>query len=385
MQLAMSLKIPDRVPVMCQLSLGHYFLHSGIDPITIWYTSEGFAEALIRMRERYAFDGILVNLPGRDPEYERQIDRIERTEREIVIRWKNRSYTVLPRDELPHYYAPDGQRHFPTFQEINPERLYYVEPWDITEVKYPYTWGFEKEARPFDNYFPEFNEDTLKIVLERAGKDFSIHSEIFSPWSQFLELLNYEQGLTAIIDDPGKTKACLERLSEGAIDLGKRKAACGVNAILLSSAFAGAGFISRRHYEEFVLPYEKKVIAGIKEKYSVPVYTHTCGSIGDRLDLMLATGTDGIDTLDPPPIGTVDLEEAKRSLAGKAFIKGNIDPINTLLRGDLEAVCKDVEWRLRVGKPGGGYILSSACSVAPYTPPENVAVLAKLAEEHGRY
>ena len=56
-------------------------------------------------------------------------------------------------------------------------------------------------------------------------------------------------------------------------------------------------------------------------------------AIGDRLDLMLETGTQGIDTLDPPPLGTVELQDAKRQLAGRAFIKGNVDPVDTVLWG----------------------------------------------------
>jgi MtaA/CmuA family methyltransferase len=384
-RIAMHLGSPDRVPVMCQLSLGHYFLHSGVKPMDIWYTSEGFAEALTRLRNRYDFDGILVGLPGRDPDYERHIERIEQRDNEIVIHWKTGGYTVLPSDDNPHYYQADGERFFPRFEAVKPEELYYVEPWDLTDITYPYTWAFESGPRPFDDFFPEHHFDTIKRVMERVEKTVSVHSEVFSPWAQFLELLNYEQGLIAIMEDPGKAKACLERLTEGAIDLAKRKAACGIDAILISSAFAGAGFISRQHYEEFVLPFEKKLIAEVKKEFDIPIYTHTCGSIGDRLDLMLETDTNGIDTLDPPPLGTVDLEEAKKIMAGKAFIKGNIDPVNTLLQGDLEAVRKDVLWRLNVGKPGGGYILSTACSVAPHTPPENIELLVSLAEEYGRY
>ena len=33
----------DRVPVMCQLAIGHYLLNSGIAPAELWFTSEGFA------------------------------------------------------------------------------------------------------------------------------------------------------------------------------------------------------------------------------------------------------------------------------------------------------------------------------------------------------
>lgn len=385
MATAMKLQKPDSVPVMCQLALGHYFLFSGLKPMEIWYTSDGFAEALITMQKRYNFDGILINLPGREPDYEKHIDTIEQSEGESIIRWKNGNYTTFPEDDNPHYYLEDGSRYFPTYADIKPEELYYVEPWDVTDITYPYTWGFETDPRPFDDFFPAYHFDTIKKVKERVGDSISVHSEIFSPWSQFLELLNYENALMAIIDDPGKAKACLERLTEGAIDLAKKQAACDVDAILISSAFAGAGLISRQHYEEFVLPYEKKIAETLHKEFDIPIYTHTCGSIGDRLDLMIETGTNGIDTLDPPPLGTVELEEAKKILSGKTFIKGNIDPVNTLLYGNADEIKKDVAWRIGVGKPGGGYILSTACSVAPQTPPEHIELLAPLATEFGKY
>lgn len=385
MAMAMRMEKCDRVPVMCQLSTGHYFLNSGLDPVDIWFTSEGFAEALIRMREKYSFDGVLVNLPGRDPDYKNFVEEIVRKEDETIVRWKNGNYTVVPRDDNPHYYQKDGSRYFPSFEEIKPEELFYVEPWDITDITYPFTWGFDKSPRPDKDFFPPYHLDTIKIVKEKIGDEYSVHSEVFSPWSQFLELLNYESALIAVMDDPGKVNACLERLTLGAVELGKQQAAAGADAVLISSAFAGAGLISREHYSEFVLPYEKKIVEEIKKEFDVPVYTHTCGSIGDRLDLMLESGTDGIDTLDPPPLGTVELEAAKKEIGRKAFIKGNIDPVNTLLGGTKESVSDDAKMRLKIGMEGGGYILSTACSVAPHTPPENISILSKLAQEFGRY
>jgi MtaA/CmuA family methyltransferase len=382
---AMHNRIPDRVPVMCQLSIGHYFLHSGLNPIDIWFTSEGFAEALIAMQKHYRFDGILINLPGRDPGYQKYIKKIETGENESKITWKNDCFTIIPHDDNPHYYQQDGTRSFPLFDEIDPEKLFYVEPWDITEVSHPYTWGFEEQPRDEKYFFPEYHNRTIKLVKEKTGGTVSVHSEIYSPWSQFLELLNYENALMAIMDDPGKVKACLDRLTEGGTALAKLQAVEGVDAILISSAFAGAGLISRQHYIEFVLPYEQKIISEVQKEFNIPVYTHTCGSIGDRLDLMMETGTNGIDTLDPPPLGTVELSEAKKILGGKVFIKGNIDPVNTLLHGDLNLIVNDVKQRLQIGKTGGGYILSTACSVAPATPPEKIEQLFYLAEKYGSY
>ena len=353
--------------------------------MAVWYTSEGFAEALIRLAEQYRFDGILINLPGRDPDYEKHIQTIEQEEGRNIIRWKNGNFTAFPDDDNPHYFLSDGSRYYPRFEEIQPQNLYYVEPWDISAITYPFIWGFEEEPRPFEDYFPEYRFDTIKLVLSKMGSNLSIHTEIFSPWSQFLELLDYEQGLTAIHTDAEMVKACLDRLSAGATDLGRKQAALGVDAILISSAFAGAGFISPEHYEEFVLPYEKKVITAIKEEKDLRVYTHTCGSIGDRLELMIETGTDGLDSLDPPPLGTVRLKEAKKKLEGRLFIKGNIDPVNTLLNGSPDQIKEDVERTINIGKPRGGFILSSACSVPPHTPPENLEMLVPLAEEFGQY
>ncbi len=385
MRRTMALGTPDRVPVMCQLALGHYFLHAGLSPFEIWFTNEGFAEALLRLRERYRFDGILVNLPGRPPDIERYVDRIDRGDAEDVIHWTHGGRTRLPHDDNAHYIPPEGNPPRPTLRTVDPDKLVYVEPWDVTGVGHPHLWDFETDPRPDEDFFPPYVTNTIERVVAAVGNEYSVHSEVFSPFSQWIELLGNEEAAVSLLDDPAKVHACLDRLTGGAIQLARRQIDCGVEAVLISSAYAGAGFISRDHYAEFVLPYERRLAEAIRSADDVFVYTHTCGAIADRLDLMLETGTQGIDTLDPPPLGTVELDQAKEVLAGKAFIKGNIDAVNTLLHGTQAKLIDDVRWRLRVGKPGGGYILSSACSVAPHVEPAKLEVLVPLAEEYGRY
>lgn len=382
MNTAMRLGLPDRVPVMCQLSLGHYFLQTGLDPIDIWHSTESFGDGLILLQRRYGFDGILVNLPGRDPAWRNEVLSVARRGTEQVITWKNGWFTVAPDDDNPHIYRENGKRYFPAFHELEPERLFYIEPHDLSGITYPYGWGFSTEpAAPGDAFFPSWHYDTLKYVLARAGREVSVHGEVFSPFSQFMELLDYTSALTALMDDRSKAHACLDRLSEGATAHAMGIAEAGADAILISSAFAGAGFISRRHYSEFVLPYERKVIQGVRNRFDIPIYTHTCGAIGDRLDLMEATGTGGIDTLDPPPLGTIELEDAKRQTEGRLFIKGNLDPVHVLLQGTPEQACEAAKRCIRAAGYNGGYILSSACSVAPHTPPENLLQLVRAAEE----
>jgi uroporphyrinogen-III decarboxylase len=187
-----------------------------------------------------------------------------------------------------------------------------------------------------------------------------------------------------MIQAPGRVADCLGRLVEGTASLACGHFEAGADAVLISSAYAGGGFLSPAHYRQFVLPVERAVIARVRERWpGRPVYTHTCGAIGDRLELMEETGTNGIDTLDPPPLGTVDLADAKRRLGGRVFIKGNVDPVNTVLRGTRPQCLEDAAARIATGSPGGGYILSTACSVPPHAPPENILALAEAAERWG--
>jgi uroporphyrinogen decarboxylase-like protein len=381
MDQAMRMGRPERTPVMCQLSLGHYFLNCDRDPTEIWHSTEGFGEALVLLRQRYGFDGILVNLPGRNPKWRSYISRLENNGEETVIHWVNGATSICPPDDNPHVYGPDGNRFEVSFADLDPAQLYYVEPHDLGGLSYPFCWSFSNERAERGSFFPSWHFDTIDYVVSRVGGSVSVHGEVFSPFTQFLELLDYTNGLMALLDDPGKCRACLEALAEGTIALGKEQAAHGVDALLISSAFAGAGFISPDQYREFVLPYEKMVIDGIRRDYDLPIYTHTCGSIGDRLDLLEATGTNGIVTLDPPPLGDVELREAKAAVGARLFLKGNLDPVNVLLGGSPELVFAEAIRCLDTAAPEGAYILSSACSISPHTRPGNILALRSAVEE----
>jgi hypothetical protein len=372
MAVAMRHGVPDRVPVMCQLALGHYFLHSGLDPVDVWHDSEAFAEALARLQRRYGFDGILVNLPGRDPEWRRHVDRIETVGRDRHVVWKNGRVSVCPPDDNPHVFLSD-RRTIPLARlaDLDPDRLFYMEPHDLFGVAREWT------------EFPPWHWDTLRKVREKAP-DVSVHGEVFSPFSQLCETVGPDEVFVALRSDPGRVRACLDAVGDATVTLMAGHVAAGADAVLISSAWAGGGLISTRHYAEFVQPFEAKVVAAFKARCpGTPVYTHTCGAIGDRLELLAGTGTDGIDTLDPPPLGDVDLAEAKARVGRRLFLKGNIDPVGTVLLGTPEAVREDAARRLAIGSPGGGYVLSTACSVPPAAPPENVMQLRAAVEQTG--
>ena len=134
--LTMRHRAPDRVPVMCQLSFGHYRLNTGISPHELWYTSEAIAEAMVMLQRRYQFDGILVNSPGRPPDILKNTVSIDRDTMGEIVHWKDGSQTIMPWDDMPHFIPADGTKpQRANFETIDPDHLEEID-------KYPgYIWN----------------------------------------------------------------------------------------------------------------------------------------------------------------------------------------------------------------------------------------------------
>lgn len=380
-------KEADRVPVMCQLALGHYFLNAGLAPHEIWFTSEGFAEALVTMQRRYQFDGILINLPGRPRNVMSEIKKVEKTKKGEVVTWKNGHVNLIPWDDNAQYVYPARPELTPRadLATLDPDHMDMIDQfpgyvWNTYHI--PWLEG-KVDMGPM-NEVPDYFLDTIKLVREKTKGEVSVHGEVFSPFTHYLELIGYQNAIIGLVKNKEKVKAVLDRLTDATIAWAVAQAKAGVDAVLISSAFAGGGFISPKMYTEYVVPYERRLADAIREQ-GVPVYTHTCGKIGDRLDLMEQTHTMGIDTLDPHPLGNVELSDAKNGVGQRLFLKGNMNSVSILEYTTKEEVIAEASERIHIGKPGGGYILSSACSIAPRVEPWKIELLTPLAEEIGRY
>ncbi len=366
---AMELGIPDRVPLMCQLSIGHFLQQLDVSPSEFWYDAGTFADGLVEMRSRYDFDGILVSLHGHNTAWRSLVRSILKTSDGEEVFLKNGQRSVHSHDDLP--LVKDGRASNKMSLESCrveqlPEMLSYI----------PVSQGLHFEISPSERF------QIFHLVREKAGPNYSIHGEVTSPFDYYLDLFGIEDGLVGLIDQREKACQVLDYFARLVSELASDMCVTGIDAVKISSPFAGAGFISSNFYTDFVLPYEK-IIAQTVRRMGVHAYTHTCGAIKDRLELMFESGVSGIECLDPPPLGDVELEEAKKRTRERGFIKGNMDSVNTLLRADRESILADARKIIQTGKENGGFIFSTACSVAPLVPRENMALLREAVERWG--
>lgn len=360
---AMRHEKPDRVPVMCQLSQGYMEAHGGETPFDMYFNAESAARAFFKTREDLDFDGILLNVTFED-------------------NWKelyDGAKVEYGADGAMRCLLPDGRRfeHRDHLLQLVGDPLQNSTA-DIDQV--------EPDQVPLRLDYSSAMALHRIAVAEGKRRGFSVHGEIVSPFDCLCVLLGLENAMMALVTDGEKCEAILDRYVEQCAAFAKAQIDTGVDAMKISSPFAGGSFISREYYARFVLPFERRVVEWI-HRYApaVPVYTHTCGFIGDRLDLMAESGIDGLECMDPPPLGNTLLQDAKEQVGKKLFLKGNMDSVNVLLKATPESLKAYVRDMLACGMPGGGYILSTACSVAPGVKPEILRLLALLAEKYGVY
>ena len=147
-------------------------------------------------------------------------------------------------------------------------------------------------------------------------------------------------------------------------------------ADMLSGGDSPAGLIGPRLYREVALPYERRVVAALKSRVP-PVSLHICGDATAILCDMAASGADVLE-LDHQ----VDIATACRTVGPEVAIWGNLDPVGLLARGTPEQVRRATLELLRAVQACGHtrFVLSSGCTLAVETPPENLQAMFDAVE-----
>ncbi len=146
--------------------------------------------------------------------------------------------------------------------------------------------------------------------------------------------------------------------------------------------------MSPRDFDEFVVPYDTRLIAQVHAQPGCYTIIHSHGKVNDFLERFAAIGTDGLNVLEPPPIGDTFLADAKRRIGDRVCLIGNVQ-YDDLARSSEDEVERLVADAIAQGAPGGRFILSPCAS--PYESPlppktaRNLLRYLDAAHRRGRY
>jgi len=143
--------------------------------------------------------------------------------------------------------------------------------------------------------------------------------------------------------------------------------------------YRGGTFMNPKLYEEILYPWHVRAI-NLAHKYDAFVNMHSHGKI-DALVPLLAKA--GLDVLNPVgPTDNMDLKSLKENYGDKiCFLGGLSKNIGFMTPEELKEHLLD---RLRIGTPGGGFILGSEGDIPVEMSVESFETLLKLSKKYRR-
>jgi MtaA/CmuA family methyltransferase len=215
--------------------------------------------------------------------------------------------------------------------------------------------------------------DALARMTRALGRDaFVVACFDQYPFSLAAALMGINEIMLKLVDDLPFVVALMERCLEYGLAYGSALGETGAD--LLSGGDSPAGLVGPRLYREVALPFEKRLVAGLKSATRKPVSLHICG---DALPILGDMATTGADVLEIDH--KVDLPRACEAVGPNVALWGNLDPVSVLAQGSVEQVRQTAQSALAAARSQGQsrFVLSSGCTLAMETPAENLDAMLR--------
>ncbi len=173
-------------------------------------------------------------------------------------------------------------------------------------------------------------------------------------------------------DDPGFVRDLFEFVNEMELNFAKLQIEAGVDVMGMGDA--AASLVGPQIYEEFVWPYEKKLIDGV-HKLGAAVRLHICGN---TRDILKGIGRLGCEIVDLDYL--VPVSEARGEMGPPQIICGNVDPVSVLQDSTPEQIHQAIEQCHK--EAGSNFIVGAGCEVTRNTTSDNLRVLTDYAQSH---
>ena len=180
-------------------------------------------------------------------------------------------------------------------------------------------------------------EQACQRVFEEIGHRVWVYGCMCGPFSQAVELRGFEQLIVDTMDDPSLVHRLLERTTELSIQQASRlsETGCGVN---LYESWATIPLITPALFAEYVVPYNRKVVASVKDNYATePPAVIMGGNVSLLVDFLIEAGTSliAVDYLtDFHPI-------SEKTAETDMLVRGCVDP-KLIEREDWDGVRKSI-------------------------------------------
>lgn len=201
--------------------------------------------------------------------------------------------------------------------------------------------------------------EAIRLVEDDIGEHVVISGMIPGPYTLLLYICNPKNLFIEMKKEPQVVIDALLQLASLLSKVGQAYLDAGAHFITVHEMGGSPGFIGPAKFEHFVLPALKKLHAEIP----APKVLSVCGDTNKSMHLLSQSGADAI-SVDQ----TNDLASS-RALLKDRLLFGNIDPVQTLWRGDHAQVAESISR----AKEAGVDAIWPGCDLVPQTSIANLS------------
>lgn len=212
------------------------------------------------------------------------------------------------------------------------------------------------------------------LFKEKVKNEKLIEGWIEGPCAEAADLRGINNIMLDFFDDPQFITDLFEFVLQMELRFAKAQIDAGVE--LMGVGDAAASLIGPKLYEQFVLPFEKKMVDSL-HKMGAKVRLHICGN---TRKILVGMGRLGCDIVDLDYLSPVS--EGRAAMGDKQVILGNINPVKVLRDGTPKDVFRELEKCHK--EAGERYIVGAGCEVPRSTPQENMFAMRDYAHTHRR-
>jgi len=232
--------------------------------------------------------------------------------------------------------------------------------------------------------FPAKVKARIQKVKKAVGNDGIVGTwSPHGPFNNCSLLVKLDELYSMFLVDFDYYKDLMEFAYERSLPYAAALDAAGVDVHCVGGNVPG-GFLGKPIYDEYILPFEKKYIDFV-QRNGTPAMYHNCGQVMNLVESYKDLGVKIVEPFSPPPLGDADLAQAKIRSGGAYSMLSGIDQVNVLQKGTKEEVIRATEAAMKIGKPGGKFIMQPVDFLEYGTPLENVEAYAKTALDNAAY
>lgn len=212
--------------------------------------------------------------------------------------------------------------------------------------------------------------EAIKILKKQFGDEVAIIGKTMGPWTLAYHCFGVENFLLMSVDDPGKTKACLDKLREVTVQFGLAQIEAGVDALTLPDHATG-DLVSAEYYKRYLRDLHIEFV----QRLPVPLILHICGRTLDRMEYIAQTGMAAFhfDSKNDPA-------ESMKVMCKRIALVGSINNPQTLFTKAPAEVRQEVYKNLQAGVQ----LIGPECAIPLTTPVENLKEIPRAVREWHR-